>query len=197
MKVKIFIIVVILLPLLFLVRPALAAAPIDTDGDGLTDEMELKFGTDPNNPDSDGDGFKDLRELDWAYNPLSSSTVKLAQRIEINLKAQKLSYFVNGIKWREYTVSTGKASTPTPKGEFKITDKSTKAWSRTFGLWMPYWMGLGRGYGIHELPIWPNGYREGTNHLGIPVSHGCIRLGLDGAAYLFERVSVGVVVKIY
>lgn len=31
----------------------------DADGDGLTDQQELAFGTDPANPDSDGDGLRD------------------------------------------------------------------------------------------------------------------------------------------
>ena len=183
--------------LLFSAQMVQAATPIDTDGDGLTDDMELKFGTDINNPDSDGDGFKDLRELDWAYNPLASSSNKLAQRIEIDLKKQRLLYFVNDILWREFKVSTGKASMPTPKGEFTIKNKVKKAWSKTYGLWMPYWMGVTGAIGIHELPIWPNGYREGENHLGVPLSHGCIRLGTKEAPYLFERLSPGVKVKIY
>lgn len=196
MKTKLFISLLIIF-LLAGFQVAHAAAPLDSDGDGLTDEMELKFGTDSQNPDSDSDGFKDLRELDWAYNPLSTSSKKLPQKIEINLKKQQMSYFVNGVLWREFKISSGKASTPTPKGEFKITNKIKKAWSREFGLWMPYWMGVVGGVGIHELPIWPNGYREGTNHLGTPVSHGCIRLGLKDAPYLYERVSSGVPVKIY
>lgn len=195
MKNKIFFIILLLM--LVVATPSLAAAPLDTDKDGLTDDMELKFGTDINNPDSDGDGFKDLRELDWAYNPLSTSTKKVSQKVEIDLKKQRLYYFVGGVKWREFKVSTGKASMPTPKGEFKITNKITKAWSKTYGLWMPYWMGLAGGVGIHELPIWPGGYREGESHLGTPVSHGCIRLGVKDAPYLFSRVSSGVAVKIY
>ncbi|MFT5853024.1 MAG: hypothetical protein ACI8XO_000264 [Verrucomicrobiales bacterium] len=34
----------------------------DSDGDGLSDELEDDFGTDPNNPDSDGDGQTDGQE---------------------------------------------------------------------------------------------------------------------------------------
>ncbi len=192
-----FILFFLILPILFGVAPVKAEAPLDIDNDYLSDDWELKFKTDPQNPDSDGDGFKDGEEVDWAYNPLSSSTAKLPQRIEINLKNQRLSYFISNLKWREFKVSTGKKSMPTPKGEFKITNKIAKAWSRTYGLWMPYWMGLGGGIGIHELPIWPNGYREGENHLGTPVSHGCIRLGVKDASYLFDRAITGVSVKIY
>jgi len=169
----------------------------DVDNDSLSDNLELKYGTDPLNPDSDGDGYKDGAEIDRAYNPLSTSTKKLAEKIEINLKKQKLVYFVGGQAWKEFTVSSGKSSTPTPKGIFKIANKSKKAWSKAHGLWMPYWLGLDRGgIGIHELPVWPNGYREGTNHLGTPVSHGCVRLGIGPAQYLYDRVAVGTEVTI-
>lgn len=175
-----------------------AEAPLDSDKDGLSDQLELQFKTDKNNPDTDGDGFKDAVEIDWGYNPLASSTDKLAQRIEVDLKKQKIYYFVGSIKWKEFKVSTGKASMPTPKGDYKIQNKVKKAWSKTYGLWMPYWLGLNKaGIGIHELPIWPSGYREGENHLGIPVSHGCIRLGLKDAPYLFDRLAVGTIIKIY
>lgn len=164
----------------------------DMDKDGLSDAMELKFKTDALNADSDGDGFLDGAEIDQAYDPLSTSTKKLPFKIEINLKKQQLTYSVSGQLWKTFSVSTGKASMPTPKGTFKILNKNKKAWSKAYGLWMPYWMGLGSGqFGIHELPVWPSGYREGENHLGTPVSHGCIRLGVGSAQYIYDRVSPG------
>jgi len=172
-------------------RTALAAAAPDSDKDGLNDAQELIFKTDPTNPDSDGDGHKDGLEVDWAYDPLSSSTKKMPQRLEIDLKKQKLTYFVNNQAWKDFVISSGKPGMATPKGDFKILNKSPKAWSKTYGLWMPYWLGLNRGeFGIHELPIWPGGYREGADHLGKPVSHGCVRLGIGSASYIYDRVAV-------
>lgn len=41
----------------------------DTDGDGLMDADEDKYGTDRNNPDTDGDGFSDGKEVSGGYNP--------------------------------------------------------------------------------------------------------------------------------
>ena len=169
----------------------------DMDSDGLSDLMEWRYKTDPFKKDSDGDGHSDWQELDSGFDPLSSSAKKLPVKIEINLKKQELTFFVGGQAWRRYSVSTGKASMPTPTGTFKIVNKVKKAWSGTYGLWMPYWLGLGSGsFGIHELPVWPNGYREGENHLGRAVSHGCIRLGIGPAQYLYDRVGTGTEVVI-
>jgi len=51
---------------------------LDTDRDGLSDEVEASLGTDPNNSDSDGDGFSDGEEVNgtygWVTDPLSSDT---------------------------------------------------------------------------------------------------------------------------
>ena len=41
----------------------------DTDFDGMTDEEEREFGTDPENPDTDGDGYLDGVEVLRGYNP--------------------------------------------------------------------------------------------------------------------------------
>lgn len=42
----------------------------DPDVDGLTNDQEATYGTNPNNPDSDGDGFLDGDEVQNGYNPL-------------------------------------------------------------------------------------------------------------------------------
>jgi hypothetical protein len=45
------------------VRPGLEVAQLDSDGDGLPDEEELVFGTNPDVADTDGDGMSDLLEI--------------------------------------------------------------------------------------------------------------------------------------
>lgn len=170
----------------------------DYDNDGLSDRMELNFHTDMANPDSDADGFKDGEEIKNYYDPLQKERVKLPKRIEINTNGQKLDYFLGGVKMGEFIVSTGVARMPTPKGHFAIDSKHPRAWSSTYGLWMPYWMSLDKGkFGIHELPEWPNGYKEGEAHLGKPASHGCIRLGKGPAQFLYDWAEIGTPVFIY
>ncbi|MFH0955731.1 MAG: L,D-transpeptidase family protein [Candidatus Falkowbacteria bacterium] len=170
----------------------------DNDGDRLPDRMELNFHTDLTNPDTDGDGFKDGDEINGGYDPLKPGGIKLIKKIEINIgKEQKLYYFLDDVRVGEFKISSGKSSSETPRGNFKIDGKALRAWSK-YGLWMPYWMSLKNGYfGIHELPEWPNGIKEGENHLGIPVSHGCIRLGVGPAEFLYNWAPIGTSVKIY
>ena len=66
------------------VTPAITTVPIptddidmdikDSDSDGLLDNMEGMYRTDPNNPDSDSDGLLDGNELDIGSNPLAPDT---------------------------------------------------------------------------------------------------------------------------
>ncbi|MFC1612798.1 L,D-transpeptidase family protein [Patescibacteria group bacterium] len=170
----------------------------DYDNDGLSDRMELNFHTDLSKADTDSDGHTDGEEIQNGYDPLNNSNGKLEKRIEINTGSQELSYFLGGVRMETFIVSTGKPSMQTPKGHFNIDDKNLKAWSANYGLWMPYWMSLSNGYfGIHELPEWPNGYKEGADHLGQPVSHGCIRLGIGDAEFLYNWAEIQTAVFIY
>ena len=52
-----------------------SGAPLDSDGDGLTDEEEMRLGTDPLNPDTDGDGFPDGLEVALGSNPLDANSI--------------------------------------------------------------------------------------------------------------------------
>lgn len=48
--------------------------PVDTDGDGLSDDEEALLGTDPLNPDTDNDGLSDGDEVDLSTDPLNPDT---------------------------------------------------------------------------------------------------------------------------
>lgn len=43
----------------------------DSDKDGLSDEDEILYGTDPNNKDTDTDGYSDMVEIQSSWNPRS------------------------------------------------------------------------------------------------------------------------------
>ena len=117
--------------------------------------------------------------------------------IDISLSSQLLTIFEGTNQLGQYQVSTGKPSMPTPTGLRSVVDKNPRAWSSPYGLWMPWWNGIGGGMGIHELPEWPGGYKEGENHLGTPVSHGCIRLGVGPAQTVYNWADIGTPVYIH
>lgn len=119
----------------------------------------------------------------------------LEKYIEIDISDQQLSYYEHGYLKGKFPVSTGKWTMPTPIGTFAINNKIPRAYSRTYDLYMPYWMSfVGGSYGIHELPEWANGYKEGVDHLGTRVSHGCVRLGVGPAKELYDWAEIGTVV---
>lgn len=121
--------------------------------------------------------------------------------IEISLRQQKMYVFYGSKLLHIFPVSSGKSSTPTPRGTFRIRYKTR--WTscapspdyRT--CYMPYSMFFTYGgHAIHALPI-INGYQEGIWHLGTPVSHGCVRTHPTVAVYLYRNTPVGTPVVIH
>lgn len=169
----------------------------DYDGDALNDRLELAFDTNPTAPDTNGDGVSDGAQVVAATSPTSTTPTSLEKSIFISLARQQMEPRVNGIGIAAYPVSSGLARTPTPVGTFKILQKNPRAWSHSARLWMPYWMHFsGRGHGIHELPEWPNGRKEGESHLGHRASHGCVRLGVGAAKKIYDWAPVGTSITI-
>ncbi len=125
-----------------------------------------------------------------------------AKRIVVDISEQKLRLYEGTRLVATHTVSTGKWSMPTPLGTFSIKNKISTAYSRRYALYMDNWMAFTAdgAYGIHSLPYWKlkNGgmYYEGVAHLGVRVSHGCIRLSPKESAVVYRWASVGTSVTI-
>ena len=113
--------------------------------------------------------------------------------ININLESQTMVIFQDGLAMEAFPISSGKRGMETPKGEHRIYNKAERVWSKKYGLYMPYWMAIlaDGSVGIHELPEWPGGFKEGAFHLGIPVSHGCVRLGVGAAKLVYDWAEIG------
>lgn len=135
----------------------------------------------------------------WEANPAGGGTPGLSEGkyVEVNLSEQRMYLFNGSSAEGSFIVSTGKWSMPTPEGIRYIEDKTPRAWSSKYKLYMPWWNDIGGGYGIHELPEWPGGAKEGEAHLGIPVSHGCIRLGVGAAEIVYNWAGIGTPVFIH
>lgn len=125
--------------------------------------------------------------------------IKEGKYIDINTASQVMVTFENGKVLDAYLVSSGKRGMETPIGTYHIANKTPRAWSKEYGLFMPYWNALmpSGKFGIHELPEWPGGYKEGQNHLGTPVSHGCVRLGVGPAKIVYDWAEIGTPVVVH
>jgi lipoprotein-anchoring transpeptidase ErfK/SrfK len=120
--------------------------------------------------------------------------------IVIQRSANRLFLYKGKHKRTKLGVATGQPSYPTPLGQFTIVTKQLNPW------WYPpdsdwaaglspvppgpgnplgtRWMGLSApGVGIHGTPD--------AASIGYSASHGCIRMRIPDAEWLFERVSEG------
>lgn len=120
--------------------------------------------------------------------------------IEVDISEQTLKFKVGETVVRNFRVSTGTFSTPTPIGRFKIFLKQEL---RIGNKWphyhMPnFMMFTEQGAGFHALPYLANDggifWNEALNHIGQRASHGCIRLLTEEAADLFEISDIGTAV---
>lgn len=111
--------------------------------------------------------------------------------IYVDLSEQMMRLKIGDIDVRDYKISTGASDTPTPVGRFKILNKDEL---RIGNKWphyhMPKWQGFtNRGHGLHALPYLANDrgvfWNEALEHIGRPVSHGCIRLMTEDATELY------------
>jgi lipoprotein-anchoring transpeptidase ErfK/SrfK len=111
--------------------------------------------------------------------------------IQVDLSEQRLITWQGNKPVFGVTVSTGKKSTPTPTGVFKIYTKLVKTRMKGEDYDIPnvphtmYYQG---GYGIHGA-FWHNNF-------GTPVSHGCVNVAPNHAKRIFNWASVGTTVVV-
>ncbi len=102
--------------------------------------------------------------------------------VTIDKTRQQMSVAVDGASRYVWPVSTGRAGYDTPNGTFKVNrmdaDHLSQEWDNAP---MPHTMFFDmKGHAIH-------GFFD-VKHLGLPVSHGCVRLAPAHAATLFQLV---------
>ena len=127
-----------------------------------------------------------------AHTVKKSSRNSARRRIVIDLSDQVLRAWDGKTVVYMMPVSTGKRSTPTPTGTYRVQTKlrSTRMRGRGYDIsGVPYTMYYYRGYAIHGAP-----WRKNFN---VPGSHGCVNLSVKHARMLYQWAKVGtpVIVK--
>jgi L,D-transpeptidase catalytic domain len=111
-----------------------------------------------------------------------AAPARAAILVNIDKGAQRMTVAVDGETRYVWPVSTGRRGYDTPNGTFKVNrmdaDHLSQEWDNAP---MPNTMFFDmRGHAIH-------GFFD-VKHLGLPVSHGCVRLSPANAATLFALV---------
>jgi hypothetical protein len=102
--------------------------------------------------------------------------------IDIDKNVQHMTVTVDNVETYVWPISTGISRYDTPNGQYGVTGMHTIWYSKKYdNAAMPHSIFFTHdGYAIH-------GTTE-VAHLGLPASHGCVRLHPDNARTLFELV---------
>lgn len=128
----------------------------------------------------------------------AASLTGLQRNLEINLTEQVMHAKFGNLSVWQMPTSTGAWDTPTPTGSYQIFQKQElRVGGKSPHYRMPYWQFWdSRGYGIHALPYLGStqgGYfwEEAREHIGSPVSHGCVRTLPEDAEKLYGFTTIG------
>ncbi|CAB1130254.1 conserved protein of unknown function [Candidatus Hydrogenisulfobacillus filiaventi] len=122
----------------------------------------------------------------WPIRRAGAQGEGYATRIVINVPEHRLYLYVGRRLFHSYPVAVGKPETPTPRGEFVITQKAI--WGDGFGT---RWMRFSAPWGIYGI--------HGTNKpwsVGTVASHGCVRMYNHDVEQVFALVKLGTPVDI-
>jgi lipoprotein-anchoring transpeptidase ErfK/SrfK len=134
----------------------------------------------------------DSNNLPVQFGDISAETLEDGRWIEVDLNNQMVRAYEGEELIHEFLVSTGTSAHPTVKGNFHIYVKYRYANMRGPGYYLtnvPYTMYFYQSYGLHGT-YWHHNF-------GTPMSHGCVNLQTDDAAWLYQWASIGTLVLVH
>jgi len=124
--------------------------------------------------------------LPTATRPTPKNHAGAGRRAEVLLDRQVTLLIDNDRVVTTIAVSTGKPSTPTPPGHYKVYAKIPRWWSTPFREWLPWAVPFVGGIAFHEFLVVP----------AYAASHGCVRQVPAIARRTFDFASVGMPVAV-
>lgn len=141
-------------------------------------------------------GYTPNPEKESMVQNLSSRTKFL---VWVDLPSQTTNIFVGSKgNWKlikSFLSSTGKPGDETPKGSFTIKSRGKWFFSEKYQEGGKYWVQIFGNYLFHSLPMNIN-QQVVDPTLGVPASHGCIRLGLNDIQWFYNNIKSGTTVYI-
>lgn len=134
---------------------------------------------------------------------LTGSNYKATQyKVDINITTQKMNITKDNKNIKTILCSTGEvgnADTETPIGVFYVQEKGSYFYSSKYNQGAKYFIKFFSNYLIHSIPTDKNGniIEEEKKKLGIPVSHGCIRVPMEDSKWIYDNIPKGSMVEIH
>ncbi len=95
-----------------------------------------------------------------------------------------------------YDCTTGASGTPTKKGTFSVGSKGKSFGTSSYTCW--YWTQWSGNYLFHSVLYKPGSMSKiSDGRLGMSLSHGCVRLAIDNAKWIYNNVPRGTKVVVY
>ncbi|MDF2883663.1 MAG: L,D-transpeptidase [Clostridiaceae bacterium] len=122
--------------------------------------------------------------------------------IDVNLTKQSMVVKKDDMEIKSIKCSTGtigNSDTETPLGQFFIQSKGEYFFSKKYDEGARYYIKFFANYLIHSIPIDEKGniIEEERNKLGFPASHGCIRVSMEDAKWIYDKVPKGSAILIH
>ncbi|HII4506573.1 L,D-transpeptidase [Clostridium perfringens] len=142
--------------------------------------------------------YKKLNEDTINQFDITSNTNYL---VFVNIAEQK-TYVYEGSKnnWtldKTFTCSTGIEGKETPVGIFTVQTRAPWFFSPKYGQGGKYYVQFMGNYLFHSIPFNSDKTTISDPTLGVPASHGCIRLSVEDSKWLYDNVQNGSKIIIY
>ena len=142
--------------------------------------------------------YKKLNEDTINQFDITSNTNYL---VFVNIAEQK-TYVYEGSKndWtlaKTFTCSTGIEGNETPVGVFTVQNRAPWFFSPKYGQGGKYYVQFMGNYLFHSIPFDSDKTTISDPTLGVPASHGCIRLAVEDSKWLYDNVQNGSKIIIY
>ncbi|HFC9207376.1 TPA: L,D-transpeptidase [Clostridium perfringens] len=142
--------------------------------------------------------YKKLNEDTINQFDITSNTNYL---VFVNIAEQK-TYVYEGSKndWtldKTFTCSTGIEGKETPVGVFTVQNRAPWFFSPKYGQGGKYYVQFMGNYLFHSIPFDSDKTTVSDPTLGVPSSHGCIRLSVEDSKWLYDNVQNGSKIIIY
>lgn len=137
--------------------------------------------------------------LDTAAPQVSLAKAARPLSIDVSLSAQRVTvYDAKERIVKQFVCSTGSEGNETPTGTFRIQARGKSFYSETVQEGGYYWTQFKGDFLFHSVPFDKNRQMEPEEaaKIGMPVSHGCVRLPLEDAKWIYDNIPRGTVVTI-